>query len=314
MTLAHIDKSIVEYPAQYGNTDPTGGRLVAWADGLAAAHRIGSALCETSFAPQHFRGKPGDAAAAILFGDEIGFTPTQALRSIYVVSGNPGLYAKAMVALVLSHGHEVWTDGSTDAQVTVCGRRKGTTHVEKVTWTTDRARKAGYTSNKKYETDPQAMLYARAAADVCRRIAPDSLAGISNTVEELEMEAAPSTAKSVRRTKITAQVMPTPEPDLEPEPPAVEVEPDPITDAQVKKIHVLVNAVGMGGNENRDRKLRAYAVITGRDIGSTTELTKAEASDIIRSLEQRERAEPEPDWDSADATGSLPIDTTEPTP
>lgn len=89
--------------------------------------------------------------------------------------------------------------------------------------------------------------------------------------------------------------------------------PEAITDAQVKKIHVLVNAVGMGGNENRDRKLRAYAVITGRDIGSTKELTKAEASDIIRSLEQRERAEPEPDWDSTDATGSLPIDTTEPT-
>ena len=30
----------------------------------------------------------------------------------------------------------------------------------------ERARRAGYTNNKKYETDPQSMLYARAAADV----------------------------------------------------------------------------------------------------------------------------------------------------
>ena len=55
--------------------DPTGGRLIAWADGLAAAHRIGSALCQTAFVPAAFRGKPEDAAAAILYGDEIGLTP-----------------------------------------------------------------------------------------------------------------------------------------------------------------------------------------------------------------------------------------------
>ena len=47
-------------------TDPTGGRLIAWADGLAAAHRIGSALCQTAFVPASFRGKPEEAAAAIL--------------------------------------------------------------------------------------------------------------------------------------------------------------------------------------------------------------------------------------------------------
>ena len=46
--------------------------------------------------PAHFRGKPNEAAAAILYGDEIGFTPTQALQNLYVINGKPALYARAM--------------------------------------------------------------------------------------------------------------------------------------------------------------------------------------------------------------------------
>src|SRR5690348_8136161 len=165
------EPAVVEHYA----TDPTGGRLVAWAEGLAAAHRIGSALCQTSFVPTHFRGKPEEAAAAILYGDEIGFTPTQSVQNLYVISGKPALYARSMVALVLSKGHEVWTVEKSDAKVTVAGKRKGSSHVIEETWTPGRAQKAGYSNNKKYQTDPQAMLYARAAADVCRQIAPDAL-------------------------------------------------------------------------------------------------------------------------------------------
>ena len=71
---AEIALREVNSPAEITTTgpDPTGGRLVAWAEGLAAAHRIGSALCQTAFAPKHFAGKPEEAAAAILFGDEVG--------------------------------------------------------------------------------------------------------------------------------------------------------------------------------------------------------------------------------------------------
>ena len=104
--LARYTPAATPGPVVYA-TDPTGGRLIAWADGLAAAHRIGSALCSTSFVPAAFRGKPEEAAAAILYGDEIGLTPTQALQSVHVISGRPGLYARAMVALLLAHGHDL---------------------------------------------------------------------------------------------------------------------------------------------------------------------------------------------------------------
>ena len=262
--------------------DPTGGRLVAWADGLAAAHRIGSALCQTAFVPASFRGKPEEAAAAILYGDEIGLTPTQALQSVHVISGRPGLYARAMVALAMSKGHEVWTVEKSDAKVTVAGRRKGSTHVHEETWTTARAQKAGYTNNKKYATDPQAMLYARAAADVVRQIAPDALAGLDYAVEELELSESPTVTTitrsatppaKVRRKPITA----TPAPHEPPLAPVVELR----SDAQSKKLWTLAAESGMD-----EAGFRAWLADTlGREVESTKTLTKAEAHKVIELLE-----------------------------
>lgn len=276
-------------PAPQGVADPTGGRLVAWAEGLAAAHRIGSALCATAFAPAHFRGKPEEAAAAIMFGDEIGLSPTQSLRSIFVISGTPSLYARQMVALVLHHGHEVWTVEKSDAKVTVAGKRRGSSHVTEETWTTARAQKAGYTNNKKYATDPQAMLYARAAADVCRQIAPDALAGLAYTVEELEISE-PEATTTMRRTepaKTKAQRKPVeppppaPEPDLEPEP---DDAPQPMTARTRGQLFALFSEQGI---EDRDEQIRGIAHIIGHPIESRGQLTEDEARAVILTLQAR---------------------------
>lgn len=284
--------------------DPTGGRLVAWAEGLAAAHRIGSALCQTAFVPKHFSGRPEDAAAAILFGDEIGLTPTQALRSIHVISGTPGLYARTMVALVQSKGHEMWTEVDTPSKVVVCGRRKGSGHIEKSEWTVERARKAGYTSNKKYDTDPQAMLYARAAADVCRKIAADALAGLAYTIEEIELSEPPPTTTvqrngDGRRTVQRKKPEPAPEPDLDDAPAATEPEPpaaEGITSPQSKKMHALFNERGI---TDRDLRLAFVADEIGREVASSSELSKDEASRVIDALERQDvPVDDPPGWEA----------------
>ena len=269
-------------PASVG-FDPTGGRLVSWASGLAAAHQIGTALCGTAFAPAQFRGKPDEAAAAILYGDEIGLTPTQALQSVHVISGKPGLYARAMVALVMSKGHEVWTVEETPAKVTVAGRRKGTQHVEQVTWTMDRARKAGYTSNKKYDQNPEDMLYARAAATVCRRIAPDALAGLAYAVEELELDDAPASVTVTRTAQPStrAQRKPKPEPAAPEEPPLEEPPLELRSDAQMRRLWALAKENGLD-----EVGFRAFiSDATGREVESTKSLTATEAHRLIEELE-----------------------------
>jgi hypothetical protein len=280
--------------AEVAITDPTGGRLVAWAGAASAAHQLASSLTRTSFVPKAFQGNAGDATAAIILGDELGLSPLSALRSIYIISGTPALYARTMVALAMSKGHEVWTESSTDREVIVCGRRRGSEHIERVTWTIDRARKAGYTNNKKYDSDPQAMLWAKAAGEVARKIAPDVLAGVPHSVEDLELEDQP-TAK-VTRAPRTVQRQPKPE---APEPEFDEPAPEPvkaaadvmITDAQSKKLHALLREAGI---TDREVGLAYIGDVIGHEIGSSKELTKAEASKAIEQI----AAEKEPTEDA----------------
>ena len=294
--------------------DPTGGRLVAWASSLTAAHKIGAALCNTSFVPATFKGKPEEAAAAILFGDEIGLTPTQALQSVYVISGKPALYARAMVAIVLAAGHEIETVEKSDTAVSVRGRRRGSESWTVETWTSQRAKRAGYTNNKRYELDPQSMLYARAASDLCRQIAPDALAGIGYSVEELEAEPTKVTitrAESPMAIKRSAAPAPI-EPKFDEPIETVDTETGEIVDGeiveqqearghlindgQMRKMRALLTSVGL---KDRDAILEYVRGVVGRDIDSSKSLTKVEASQVIDSLGALELSQsaPEPPLD-----------------
>lgn len=159
------------------------------AKAMDAAYRLGDVLSRTQMVPATYRGKPEDAAAAILYGAEVGLKPQQALQQVFVVHGQPAIYARTMVALLKAKGYTFTTVESSDESVTVTGRSpRG--EEETSTWTIDRAKKAGFTSNKQYTSNPQAMLYAKAASEVSRKLAPDVLLGIKYTAEDLELEPA----------------------------------------------------------------------------------------------------------------------------
>lgn len=183
-------------------TDDGLALLQKQAEALGAAHKIATVLCSTGMVPQAYRGKPDDGAAAILYGAEVGLKPQQALQQVFVVHGQPSIYARTMVGLLKARGYRFETVESTDESVTVRATSpRG--EVEEATWDIARATKAGYTSNKKYTTDPQAMLYAKAASEVSRKIAPDVLLGIRYSAEDLELEPQPvrATAERVDRPK-----------------------------------------------------------------------------------------------------------------
>ena len=192
-------------------------RIREAAEVMALCKQLADAVCNTGMMPKHLRGKPEETAAVMLYGATLDLDPMQSVRSIYEVHGQPGLYARAMVALVMGRGHEVWTVESSDESVTVAGRRRGSQNVEPSTWTIQRATKAGYVptvdpdtgellrnewgkviGNEKYLTDPQSMLYAKAASEVCRKIAPDVLAGVY-AVEELQSARWDAEVVSVQR-------------------------------------------------------------------------------------------------------------------
>lgn len=268
--------------------------LMEWAQELSAAHQLGTALCGTEFVPASFRGKPEAAAAAILAGKSLGLDPMNALANIFVVSGRPSMYARTMAALVMQAGHTIRRIQATEQSVIYEGRRKGDTTFTRVEWTIARAQKAGYTSNKKYQSDPIAMLTAKCQAEICRVIAPDVLTGIAATsVEEVELDdlgetttatEAPKAKRTVTRKQQPAPALPAavheaPEPEPEPEQAEPETaEFESITTAQLTKLNIILQENGLSDREDKINYLSSYLE---RPIASSKDLTKAEARRII---------------------------------
>lgn len=168
----------------------TGGsavdRLAAWAHGAEAAHQLATALCGTQFVPAAYRGKPGEATAAILAGAEVGLAPLASLRAFDSIKGVPAPKAITLRAVVQAAGHDVEIVQATPASAIVRGRRRGAADWQVCEWTIDRAMKAGYVaSNPNYKTKPAEMLVARATAELCRWIASDAIMGMPYSAEEL---------------------------------------------------------------------------------------------------------------------------------
>lgn len=213
-------------PAQFGTmerveTDTTRG-LEQWASELNHAYSIAKTICGTMFVPQHFRNKPEETAAAILYGDTLGMPPMVSVKTIYVVHGTPALYAQQMYAIALANGHEIERVYADNERVEFRARRRGTKDWQKVEWTIERARLAKYTSNSKYAENPIGMLTEKCKAEAAKLVAPDALAGM-NSVEEIQLgdfestivEEAPApvkTRKLTRKpaTKVTQPVDPEP--------------------------------------------------------------------------------------------------------
>lgn len=220
--LAHLEESSLTIlpPAQPPSLAAR-QMLLAHAEMMQTAYQLAENMCRTKLVPLRFQGKPQEGTAAILYGAELGLNPIQSLQRVVPIHGMPTLEARTMVALLKSRGYKVKTVAQSDESVTVWGRDlEGDEHTS--TWTLERATNAQYVpkpsspdslcrpdvdddwvtvtktwdgktkksvlGNMKYITDPQAMLKAKAQAEVCRDMAPDVLIGISYTSEELQSE------------------------------------------------------------------------------------------------------------------------------
>lgn len=187
----NTDVSTVDSPAS---------DLIAWAHAASQAYQIATRLADTSFVPKAMQRRPDEVTGAILTGRELGLSPMAALRSIDVIDGTPAMRAHALRGLVQAHGHEIRLVESTDTRAVVVGRRRlrggvfggGVVYGEEQqsVWTLDRAKKANLAGKRNWQTYPQAMLVARATAEVCRLVAADVLLGMPYAVEELDDDAA----------------------------------------------------------------------------------------------------------------------------
>lgn len=294
-------------------------RLTEWAESAQAAYEVATKLVTTSFVPEVFRNKPHEATAAILAGDELGFSPMASLRAFDVIQGTAAPKAITQRAVVQSRGHAIWKVESSSTRAIFRGRRADSGEVQESTWTIERARQLGLTNKPNWKTQPEAMLIARATAECSRLVASDALLGIPYSAEELAdgvygeytaiaaaelqhpespaPQQQPARRTAQRRTQPRTAPAAAPEPAAEPAdepdgpplpgedgydepPPAAN---DPATRAQLTKLHTIFSK---GGVDNRDTRLQACALIVGRGLTSSADLTKEEAIKLIETLEQ----------------------------
>jgi len=267
--------------------------------------------------------------AVLLAGQEIGLGPMASLRSFTIIRGTVAMYALAARALLQHHGHEIEVRETTSVRAIVDGRRAGTEKWQRSTWDIERAKTARLfpgPENGNWRTQTQSMLVARATAEASRWVAADALLGLPVMVEELEgydgaapvgeiayispppeaaAEPEPTTAK--RRKTPARAALPSAPPPPTPTPPApVPPEPEPaapkLTHGQRTAIYTKLGQIGV---TERDDALPLIGAWAGRPVGSTNELTRDEAGQVLQRLEalltiaaQDQAAEPEDHGDA----------------
>ena len=148
---------------------------------------LANQLATSDLLPKALRGKVPDVLMTILAGQEMGFAPMAALRSIHVIEGKPVVSADGMVALVLGSGKAVYFDRveESDTAVTYETLRVGSKTPRRCTWTIEMARRASLDQKQNWRGYPRAMLASRAKAELARDVYPDVIAGCY-TDEEIE--------------------------------------------------------------------------------------------------------------------------------
>lgn len=266
------------------------------------AFSLAERISRSALVPQAYRGKPADAAIAMLYGAEMGMPPMSSLQRIVVINGKPSMDAQGMVAMIRQAGHSVSGSVSIDG-AKITGKRGDNGDEMTVEWGPDDAKRAGLNSQT-YSKFPSDMYWARAVSQLGRRLFADVLLGVSYVPEEA---AAIPTNGNGNGSHAAQDPAPAPQIDrastLRPPPgtPAADQETGEIIDAEVvedappaKKSQKdnLHRLFGLKGITDRDARLAYCIHVIEREIDSSNELTEPEADKLIAQLKAEVGEEP----------------------
>lgn len=168
--------------------------------------RYAEALSGASLLPDSYRGKPANLLLALEYGAALGIAPMVAVQEIHIIKGKPTLSALLQAALVRRAGHTLRVTGDHLSATCSIIRADDPDFTFSTTWTLDRAKAAGLTSNDSWRKYPDNMLKARAISECARNACPDVIAGFGYTAEEMGEDVAeyPQTSEAAAERPVSS--------------------------------------------------------------------------------------------------------------
>lgn len=226
----------------------------------------------------------------IMAGAAWGIDPFTSMVGIHIIQNKPTVSAGLMAAAVKGHPKYDYRVRERSSERCRIEFFEGSESLGVSEYTLDMAQRANLLSNATWKKFPEAMLFARAMSSGVRAFTPDVFQASVYTPEELGA----SVSEDGEVIDVPARSTPRSEaPVSEPESPPWTESPEPseearseapsassgdlITPAQLKKLAILLKEHGVDGVQAR----AFFGWLLERDIGSSKELTKAEASRVI---------------------------------
>lgn len=274
----------------------TGTLTVRTMDDLA---RLGNMLAQSGFFTDS-----RDAAQAgvkVLAGLEMGIGAFSAMSGIHIIKGKPSVGAGLMAAAVKRHPkYDYRVQRHDNAGCEIVFYEDGE-NIGVSSFTTDDAKQAGLLNNDNWKRNPKNMLFARALSNGVRWYTPDVFDVSTYTPEELGVDTdADGNVIDVQPAPKREALEPTPEPEpvevepseaetaaaddgeFPPEPPEGLFGEPPVTAAQLKALHTRLTKLGFNGKTEHKELAREFiGHLVGRDLGSSKDLTKSEAHEIL---------------------------------
>lgn len=140
-------------------------------EGMKWAHVV----YKSGMAPAHFK-SPEAVYVAACMGEELGFSRLQAVNSVDVINGVPGLKVAGMKALIIRAGGRFNVESWDEKHCTITMVRGDWKETQ--SYTIEDAKRQGLAGKDNWVKMPRAMLYARCFASLGRNLFADVLKGI----------------------------------------------------------------------------------------------------------------------------------------
>ena len=154
------------------------------ASNMQQAMQIAEMLAKSTLVPKAYQGQPANVLVAMAYGDAFGMQPLQAMQSVAVVNGMPGLYGDGLLAVCKSSPEWEWMQETIEGEVATCtAKRRGEPEVTATFSVADAKRAQLWGKQGPWTQYPQRMLAMRARSFCLRNLYADILRGMRSAEE-----------------------------------------------------------------------------------------------------------------------------------